>query len=68
MNIYLVDLGKEKYSSKVSNGAQGNVKLVGEVGEKEMLEICKGGKSHIIIKFFKRGFFGGLTLTDEGQI
>jgi hypothetical protein len=33
-----------------------------------MFEVCKGDKKHLAIKFFKRGFFGGLSLAFEGAI
>jgi hypothetical protein len=39
-----------------------------KLNEKEMFEVCKGDKRHIAIKFFKRGFFGGLSLVFEGSI
>lgn len=67
MNVYVVDHNKERISVKANNGPI-NAKFVAKLNEKEMFEVCKGDKRHIFIKFFKRGFFGGLSLIFEGSI
>jgi hypothetical protein len=33
-----------------------------------MFEVSKGDKKHLVVKFYKRGFFGGLSLVSEGHI
>ena len=67
MNVYLVNFEKEKCSVKVNNGPT-NAKFIAKLNEKEMFEVCKGDKKHLLIRFFKRGFFGGLSLMSEGTI
>lgn len=33
-----------------------------------MIEICKGDKKYLLVRFLKRGFFGGLSTIAQGYI
>jgi hypothetical protein len=66
LKIFVVSLEHERAEYKVQNGAQ-KISLIVKVTDKEMMEIAKGDKKYVFLRFYKKGFFS-TSLIAEGHL